>query len=265
MSGMILLNEGQAKADAGKDVMVNLNRLMTEMKAKFITETGIDYVAMRASPVFAEYLDTARTLKSFDSAALPELERKAFYINLYNCFTMHVLAIQEDNAVSPLKIEGMWTKYAYDVGGHTLTLDEIEHGVLRCNRGHPSAGKPAFGAGDARAALALTEFDARVHFALNCGAKSCPPVRIYQAEKLERQLGMASRNFCSQSVQLDSEGKFHLSKLLLWYMRDFGENKVEALKALAPYLSDEKLIEKIASAREDDILFDDYDWSNNSS
>ena len=38
----------------------------------------------------------------------------------------------------------MWNKYAYNVGGLLFTLDEIEHGVLRCNRGHPRDKKPIF-------------------------------------------------------------------------------------------------------------------------
>ena len=49
--------------------------------------------------------------------------------------------------------------------------------------GHPSAGKPEFELTDPRSEVSLTEVDPRVHFALNCGALSCPPIRIYTEDK----------------------------------------------------------------------------------
>ena len=87
----------------------------------------------------------------------------------------------------------MWSEFAYNVGGLLFSLDEIEHGVLRCNRGHPKDKKPMFGLteNDPRMKLMLTKFDARIHFALNCGANSCPPIRIYQADRLNAQVGIA--------------------------------------------------------------------------
>ena len=72
----------------------------------------------------------------------------------------------------------MWSNYAYNVGGLLFTLDEIEHGVLRCNRGHPKDQKPMFSDEEARESLALNSLDPRIHFALNCGATSCPPIRF---------------------------------------------------------------------------------------
>ena len=85
----------------------------------------------------------------------------------------------------------MWSRFAYNIGGHNLTLDEIEHGILRGNKPHPSnhQGPPIFGdPADPRIRLAVTNFDPRIHFALNCGALSCPPIRIYTAEKLDKQV-----------------------------------------------------------------------------
>ena len=111
---------------------------------------------------------------------MPHSARKTFFINVYNVQTLHVLAEQAALPDSPMRAEGMWNRYAYVVGGHALTLDDVGHGVLRCNGGHPSKGRPQFAEGDARKELSLTELDPRIHFALNCGAKSCPPIRIYQ-------------------------------------------------------------------------------------
>ena len=79
----------------------------------------------------------------------------------------------------------MWSKYAYNVGGLLFTLDEIEHGVLRCNKGHPKDEKPMF-EDDARKSLSLSFLDPRIHFALNCGATSCPPIRLLKIFRLDK-------------------------------------------------------------------------------
>ena len=79
----------------------------------------------------------------------------------------------------------MWTKYAYNVGGLLFTLDEIEHGVLRCNKGHPKDEKPMF-TDEARKSLSLSFLDPRIHFALNCGATSCPPIRLLKISRLNK-------------------------------------------------------------------------------
>jgi Protein of unknown function, DUF547 len=70
--------------------------------------------------------------------------------------------------------------FSYAVGGHVFSLDDIEHGILRCNRKHPTSGFVAFGPGDLRLPFALPlPVDPRIHFALNCGAKGCPAIRAY--------------------------------------------------------------------------------------
>jgi hypothetical protein len=59
-------------------------------------------------------------------------------------------------------MEGMWTSYSYCVGGHVLNLDEIEHGILRANSGHPKTPeKPIFPEGDPKRALSLKTLDPR--------------------------------------------------------------------------------------------------------
>ena len=83
------------------------------------------------------------------------------------------------------KLQGMWTKYAYNVGGLLFTLDEIEHGILRCNKGHPKDENPMF-EDEARKSLSLSFLDPRIHFALNCGATSCPPIRLLDISRLNK-------------------------------------------------------------------------------
>ena len=94
----------------------------------------------------------------------------------------------------------MWSKYAYNVGGLFFTLDEIEHGVLRCNKGHPKDQKPMFSDEEARKSLALSSLDPRIHFALNCGATSCPPIRFL----------LDIRKNCAFSVYFGAGGRYRI-------------------------------------------------------
>merc|ERR1719184_519606 len=68
--------------------------------------------------------------------------------------------------------------------------------------GHPATGKPEFEETDPRCKVSLTKLDPRLHFALNCGARSCPPIRIYTEERINSQLEMATESFLSQEVNV---------------------------------------------------------------
>lgn len=59
----------------------------------------------------------------------------------------------------------------YNIGGRVYSLDDLEHGLLRGNKPHPSTGKTAFHQGDPRLQFVISELDPRIHFALVCGAK----------------------------------------------------------------------------------------------
>lgn len=77
---------------------------------------------------------------------------------------------------------------SYIIAGQALSLDEIENGLLRGNRKPPMSLWPVFMPWDRRRSGALNtkDVDPRIHFALNCGAKSCPLVRVYSADKLDK-------------------------------------------------------------------------------
>ena len=95
--------------------------------------------------------------------------------------------------------------------------------------------------------------------------KSCPPIRIYKAEKLDQQLEIAAKGFCSQSVELNDKGEFVLSKIFLWYQKDFGANEGEMLTTLAQWISDEKLAGKMRESDGSNVTFCDYQWTPNES
>ena len=167
---------------------------------------------------------------------------------------------------SPIKVDNMWGSNAYNVGGLVFTLDDIEHGVLRENRGHPAKKAPCFAKDDPRLKV-VCSLDPRIHFALNCGANSCPPIKVYSGEKLDRQLGLASSAFLKSSVVANDETKtVSMSKLLYWYRVDFGSTDQEVFKSLASMIgSNAELKGTLLKAADQDyaIEYADYDWSLN--
>jgi hypothetical protein len=175
------------------------------------------------------------------------LEARAFWINLYNALTLHSM-LRAKVQKSVLEFPGFFDGFAYQVQfgllEFTLTLNEIEHGVLRGNRAVLLSAP--FTQNDPRRRLILP-LESRIHFALNCGAISCPPVRAYRAEQLETQLELATRSYL-QSVRLEN-GVVILPRLLHWYAKDFG-TPLEFVRKYHPDLP--------TNAR---VRFDAYDWN----
>jgi hypothetical protein len=142
---------------------------------------------------------------------------RAFWLNLYNALTLHAMhtaGIQH----SVLESLGFFSRFAYRVNGQSLTLNQMEHGILRGNRA-ALIGLPPFAAQDPRAKWMLP-LEPRIHFALNCGAASCPPIRAYVAEQLNEQLELATHSYLSE-CRLEA-GVVWLPRLLSYYPSDFG-------------------------------------------
>ena len=77
---------------------------------------------------------------------------------------------------------------------------------------------------DSRLAGAPAQLDPRIHFALNCGARSCPPIRHYEPPELDAQLELATRAYLAAEVELDAEGgSVTLPRLMRLYRADFGD------------------------------------------
>lgn len=171
---------------------------------------------------------------------------------------------------SVLEVNNFWNRTAYNIGGYSFSLDDIEHGILRGNRGHPSGGKPLFAEGDPRLKFIVSEVDPRIHFALVCGAKSCPAIRVFTAKNLEHGLEAAAKSFCSQEVCVDSN-KVILSKIFLWYKTDFGSSDKECLRWICQHLDQEErnklnsLLEAPNSDSFIEVSYSEYNWTINGS
>lgn len=114
----------------------------------------------------------------------PEDDRKAFWINLYNCLVLHATATLGAPADAAQRTQFFTggSGGAYLICGQRFTLDEIEHGVLRSNALQVGASSPLFGPDDPRLEFVLPALDPRIHFAVSAaaqlGPQACRRVRL---------------------------------------------------------------------------------------
>jgi hypothetical protein len=178
--------------------------------------------------------------------------KKAFFINVYNGFVQHILM------KNPEKFEdrdAFFTNEQITIAGEELSLDDIEHGIIRGSKVKWSLGliQDPF-AGEFEKAFRVDETDPRIHFALNCGAKSCPEIAIYDEDKLDRQLDAISRQFLRRtSTYRPEEEKVYVTSLISWFRGDF-----DGLDGARQMLRKYDIIPKDAMP---DLEFKDYDWT----
>lgn len=149
--------------------------------------------------------------------------RIAFWINLYNAVLVHELRAKPRSGHLFRHLR-MFRREACTVGGERYSLDLIEHGVLRRNRRPPAGLRPMLRGGDRRLSGAPARLDPRIHFALNCGARSCPPVIAYEPQRVDAQLAGATRAYLEAETDLDRDrAEVRLPALMKIYGADFGE------------------------------------------
>jgi Protein of unknown function, DUF547 len=160
--------------------------------------------------------------------------RIAFWVNLYNTLVRHRLCMKPVRG-SLLMHPRLFGTVAYDVGGEPYSPNLIEHGLLRGNRRPPFHLRRPLRDADPRLAGAPSRLDPRIHFALNCGARSCPPIRHYAPRELDDQLELATRAYLEQEVSV-VECRVTLPRLMRLYRADFGrrEPQLEFAAARVP-------------------------------
>ena len=148
----------------------------------------------------------------------------AFWLNCYNAGTQHLLREHPDRYDSPLRMVRFFLTPAITVGGTDLALDRIENGLLRGGRSKYGLGYlPKFLVTSFEHRYRLDGCDPRIHFALNCGAESCPPIRAYEPERVDDQLDAATRSYLDGTVAYDPDaGTVAVPRVFLWFRGDFG-------------------------------------------
>ncbi len=223
-----------------------------------------DYARVRASTGYRNLRECAAALREFDLAALQtRQEQLAFWINLYNALIVDAV-ISFGVKESVTKDFGFFRRTAYCVGGFRFSADDIEHGILRGNRHHPLLFIPQFARDDPRLAFAMDSIEPRIHAALNCASRSCPPIALYDTQDIDAQLDQAMRAFVNSATNVDTDGAIvYTSPIFRWYAIDFG-GRDGVLDWLIRGLSDVTAREWIISNRRRlRIKYSRYDWRLN--
>ncbi|XP_047072580.1 uncharacterized protein LOC124681801 isoform X2 [Lolium rigidum] len=177
----------------------------------------------------SKMLDTIRALikrlEKIDPTKMAHEEQLCFWINIHNALVMHAFmayGLQDKR----MKSSDMISKAAYDVGGHSVNSQIIQNSILGCQSHRPSlwvrtlftpTKKPA--PGSSIHPYALSQPEPLAHFSLSTGAFSDPPVRLYTAKKLYRQLDQAKAEFIRANVMVRKQVIF-LPKVLHYYAKD---------------------------------------------
>lgn len=193
--------------------------------------------------LLCSFLDTASDLKAVDLSLLEELERKAFFLNLYHIMVMHAFLV-----LGPPSSSFEWISYfnmiSYQCSDDIFSLAELEHRIVRAGMSSPSHFISKFVLPKTEYNIALTKADFRLNFALNCGSVSNPStVPIYTVENLNEQLNLSTALYLATSVSVENFGKkgvvVTLPRICQWYESDFGKQNSKILQTLYPFFSEE--------------------------
>jgi len=278
-------------ASAAFSCSTELQRAALTLLDNFATADGskVNYSKMRISQEFRDFVKIASCLRVISLKSIADLSQKtrlSFFTNIYNALIIHATCAFGTPDNSPDARSRFFSGASgaiYDIGGHLFSPDDIEHGVLRANKRHPyqkNEQRNFLEDNDARSIVSLSELDPRVHFVLNCGAKSCPPIKVLP-EDPERALSLGAAAYLRSELSIDVTSRtVRLPKLAFWYEADFGESPIGVLRTLLGYLPEEirqqqvSAFESIAEINLDvctvmplncHFVYNEYDWGSNDS
>eukprot|EP00040_Diaphanoeca_grandis_P009777 m.50107 g.50107 ORF g.50107 m.50107 type:complete len:501 (+) comp21213_c0_seq1:199-1701(+) len=270
-----MLNKRRQWVDRIDDPMITVNNcksMLDKIQDKYTISGLVDYVKIGEDVDFVNFEIAVCEIQRIEITALEESVRLAFTLNLYNLVVSHAF-VKVGIPTSNLKRYAFFDRIGYEIGGHAYSLNDIENGILRGNLPPPLHLRKPFSNTDPRlpSMLPRTELTHRIHFALNCGAKSCPPIKKFSPQAVQEELRLAGQAFCEQdgNVHLDAATRtLSVSMILKWYRADFGKDKLSMANTVALYLRGDRqtmLLKWIKEAGDFKIRFIAYDWSSNES
>ncbi|MCS6991544.1 MAG: DUF547 domain-containing protein [Chitinophagales bacterium] len=152
-----------------------------------------------------------------------EVARRAFWLNCYNAFVQILLQQHKPDLTRDDIRRTFFQQRVITIAGLHLSLNDIEHGMLRYSKVWWSGGYLTDPFPDRWQRRLRVPLDYRIHFALNCGAASCPPIRCFSDSTLEQDLQLATSFFLDTETRVDTnECTIYASSIFNWYNGDFG-------------------------------------------
>lgn len=230
-SNTVFINQEE---DEDEEIVApNVHEAWQKILSKYVSGSGVvNYSGLLGNiDALNEYL--SQLSSTVPSSSDRSIEAKAFWMNAYNAFTIKLIlnhfpvkSIREIDGGSP------WDTKWIKLGSSTYSLNNIEHDIIR-----------------------KYWKDGRIHFAVNCAAKSCPPIsnRAFTKANTEKLLEELTRKFISNKDFNDvSPSKLELSKIFEWYKEDFGDLS----KFIDKYTT-------IKVSNKANVSYKEYNWSLN--
>jgi hypothetical protein len=234
LSGFFFASTALVRADHSGKWIENYSRLLT----KYVTPGGVRYADWKKEPKDVETLQAVvDDIAKANPAGLAKQEQLAFFINGYNAWILHEALAKYPTKSVKDTLFTFFTGKRIKVGGEEMSFNHLEKDVIRSKFSDP-----------------------RVHFALNCASRSCPPLNPepFRGENLDTQLEKLAKSFVNseKGVAYSAEKKkAELSAIFDWYKDDF---KAEGGSlAFINKRRDQPL------PNEAKIEFQKYDWSLN--
>lgn len=213
---------------------------------------GMDYRGLKAKEL-AGLKALSQRMAAVNVAALNKPEQLAFWINLYNISTVRIVtenyptASIRDLSTDPIIRLNIFKKDYVPFGKGSMSLNDIENERIR----------DGFK-------------DARIHFAINCAALSCPPIRPepYVGARLSAQLDDQAQKFINgpRGVRLEKKGDnltIHTTKIMDWFGDDFDKWSGGRIAFIRKYASPDKQKTIDSAGGKTRLSYDDYDWALN--
>jgi hypothetical protein len=225
------------------------NAAYAKLLSKYLNSRGVRYAAWRTSGDDLKLI--SEVVMIYRNAEVKELEpdaRKALYINLYNAKILETVLLQNPSGTirslsKPINPNEIFNRDAMPFDGKNISMNELEKKLRE-------------------------EFkDPRIHFAINCAARSCPPIRgePYTPERVDVQLDDATRRYLASPGAIDLRTKRNdttlvVSQLFYWYKDDFKPvgGVLSFIKAYGP-----KEAADAAASRKTKLDYRPWDWGLN--
>lgn len=249
LSVLPLLAPQMVAVDGGESVAL-LKNFWQGFSDTYITNDAdgvalVDYARLNASEIDTAQLDAyIQGLSTQTPSQMPRKAAMAYWANLYNALTVQVVAqnhpVKSIREIKSGRRKGPWKRELIVVEGRALSLDAIEHDILR-----PTFKTPL------------------VHYMLNCASIGCPNLSLggWQAQTLEADLDKAARTYINSARGVSFDGKHvTVSRIYKWFRKDFGGSKADVLAHLTQY-ADPDLRKKLEAHGKIDKYA--YDWALN--
>ena len=257
--------------DEPMHLLKRLKKLLGKVESAVTNNEGlVDYKNAHRNDLYPFFEESVCELQGVHMDKMDDNTKLAFGINLYNLMIKYAF-MKVGIGSSALARGAFFSGVKFNVGGDILSFNDLENGILRGNATPPFSMFVPFGKRDPRRRLALDKVDCRIHFALNCGAKSCPPVKNFTSSAIDEELRVVAQAFTEQddNVKLVPEkNEIHLSMILNWYSVDFAPSKALLPEKVVTFLRGEKkkTLQGMAdSGKKISVKFNAYDWDTNAS